>query len=601
MKQHLFLAHDPDDLDRARNLHARLKARGYIPWLADIDILPGQERDAATAEAIRQAAAVIACFSSTAVTAISDLHRQIRQAMAAMAERPPEQIYLIPVRFDHCPLPPHSFEELGLRLANLHQADLFEPDGFARLLQALELLPAATRSQEQSVAGGDDRYHQVLEAYEALHAAGVQAAAGANHPAAARVRDHLAGCLEDLRARGPDLEMLAGFPDDLAELAQDIDEHHLGRHFVARPAADVLKMLERFTAVTGEVAENRIDSLEHGERLDELKQAVGEALQRLPSAGLDATTRDVADRTLRGLRQAVGKPRYDPKRVGEHRQQLEDLKADLVERSVLLTEVLLSTGFPNLPTGTVFRDVAELWCPQMVQIPAGTFLMGSPEAEEARLDHEGPQHEVVITRPFALGRYAVTWAEFDHFCDQIGRSKMDDEGWGRARHPVVHVSHGDAEAYYSWLGEVTGVSFQLPTEAMWEYACRAGTMTPFSFGDTITTDQVNYDGNQPYEHSPMGEFRQQTLPVGTLPANPWGLFEMHGNVWEWCADGIRAYRPSQQRDPNGALAHDTERVARGGSWHSAARRVRAAFRIASNPANRYARFGFRCARVQDGS
>lgn len=596
MKQHLFLAHAPDDLDQARDLHAQLKARGYSPWLADIDILPGQERDAATTEALRHAASVIACFSSTAVTATSGLHRQIRQAMSAMAERPPGQIYLIPVRFDHCALPAHSFEEFGLHLNSLEQADLFEPDGCAQLFKALELLPTAARSQELSVTGGDDRYRQVLEAYEALHASGVQAAAGANHPAAARVRDHLADCLEDLRARGPDLEMLAGFPDDLAELARDIDEHHLGRHFVAMPAADVLKKLERFTSVTSEVSGNRIDSLGNDGLLDELKQAICEALQRLPNAGLDAATTDTADRTLRGLRQVVGKPTYDPKRVGERRQQLENLKVDLVRRSVLLTEVFLSTGFPHLPIRTVFRYVPEIWCPQFVTIPAGAFLMGSPEDEVERELEEGPRHEVTISKAFAFGRYAVTFEEYVHFCEVTGRRKPFHEEWGRGRRPVIDVNYNDASAYCKWLGEVTGAHCRLPTEAMWEYACRAGTTTPFSFGRTIATDQVNVNGSYPYDGGIKGEFRKQTVTVGSLQRNEWGLYEMHGNVWEWVADWLGEYSDDAVADPQGAPA-GSKRVARGGSWRSFAGLARSAYRNARTPEDRSNGLGFRCACV----
>lgn len=174
----------------------------------------------------------------------------------------------------------------------------------------------------------------------------------------------------------------------------------------------------------------------------------------------------------------------------------------------------------------VFKDIDAPWCPEVVLLPAGNFLMGSPETEKGRNGDEGPQHEVTLSRPFALGRYPVTFAEYDHFCDQTGHEKADDQGWGRDRRPVIYVSHVDAEAYCSWLSEETGKVYVLPSEAMREYGCRAGTSTAYSFGDELTKEQAHFgQGN-------VG----QTIEVGSYPANDWGLHDMHGNVWEWCAD-----------------------------------------------------------------
>jgi len=134
----------------------------------------------------------------------------------------------------------------------------------------------------------------------------------------------------------------------------------------------------------------------------------------------------------------------------------------------------------------------------------------------------------------------------------------------------------------------------LPTEAEWEYACRAGTATPFSFGATITPEQVNYDGNYPYAGGEGGLFRETTVPVKSLPANPWGLYEMHGNVWEWCADGLRDYTPDPIDDPTGPLAGDEQpRVVRGGSWDYLAWIARSAFRLLYEPGLVLSSQGFR--------
>ena len=245
----------------------------------------------------------------------------------------------------------------------------------------------------------------------------------------------------------------------------------------------------------------------------------------------------------------------------------------------------------------VFKSADASWCPEMVVVPAGTFLMGSPEDEAGRAEDEGPQHEVFISKPFALGRYAVTFKEFDHFCDATGRERPDDLGCGRGRHPVINVSYHDAAAYCTWLSEATGTRYHLPTEAMWEYACRAGTVTSFSFGANITTDQVNYNGHYPYSGGVKGQYRKQTLPVGSLPANVWGLHEMHGNVWEWCADWYAGYPTDAVTDPEGA-ANGNRRAVRGGAWDCSARRVRSAFRSQVGPNSRVIHIGFRCAGIQ---
>lgn len=273
--------------------------------------------------------------------------------------------------------------------------------------------------------------------------------------------------------------------------------------------------------------------------------------------------------------------------------------ADDVEAKVEAFRQARARGRKTRAPFSIFKEIDALWCPEMVMLPAGSFLMGSPDDEEGRLATEGPQHEVEISRPFALGRFAVTFEEFDHFCDEAGREKPSDSDWGRSRRPVINVSHLDATAYCAWLSEVTGKLYRLPSEAEWEYACRAGTTAPFSFGDTITTDQVNFDGNHPYADSPKGNFRQQTVPVGDLPPNPWGLFEMHGNIWEWCADDLRTYRPGRERDPKGPDLSDPERVVRGGSWSVDARLARAAYRYRIDPGDRHDFLGFRCAGVQE--
>jgi formylglycine-generating enzyme required for sulfatase activity len=190
--------------------------------------------------------------------------------------------------------------------------------------------------------------------------------------------------------------------------------------------------------------------------------------------------------------------------------------------------------------------------PVMVVIPGGRFLMGSPPDEPERQDHER-QHEVEVMS-FALGKYAVTFEEYDRFASATHRETPQDQGWGRGRRPVINVTWLDAMAYGEWLSQQTGQTCRLPTEAEWEYACRAGTTTPFYFGATISGDQANYG------------FSGETVEVGQFPANGWGLHDMHGNVWEWTGSEYdEGYGGAELRlvsDPNSG----GPRVLRGGSW-----------------------------------
>jgi len=257
--------------------------------------------------------------------------------------------------------------------------------------------------------------------------------------------------------------------------------------------------------------------------------------------------------------------------------------------------------------------------PEMVLIAAGRFLMGSPDTEPERNMDEGPQHGVAVQTPFGLGRCEVRVGEFRAFVDDTGyRTEAERPattggavrgcyGWDGAKgsgeqraefnwrnpgftqgddHPVVCVSWNDGRAYAHWLSVRTGQHYRLPTEAEWEYAARAGTTTPFSagIGNCLTTDLANYDGN--YDHNGCGAktgvYRRQTVPVGTLPPNPWGLHEMAGSVWERVAN---CWHEGYQEAPiDGSAWGETgggdcaRRVVRGGGWDDYPRLLRSADR-----------------------
>ena len=219
----------------------------------------------------------------------------------------------------------------------------------------------------------------------------------------------------------------------------------------------------------------------------------------------------------------------------------------------------------------------------------GQFLMGSPASEHERDDGE-ILHEVRLTRGYWLAATACTQALWSAVIN-ANRSRFQDD----ANNPVERVSWDDVNEFVNQMNAlVAGLAARLPTEAEWEYACRAGTTTPFSFGDNVTPDQVNYDGNYPYAGGGKGVYRERTIAVGSLPPNRWGLYEMHGNVWEWCADWSDAYAEGLQTDPTGP-GTGTARVLRGGSWIGNGRYTRSARRHACEPDWRDLNVGFRLA------
>ncbi|MEM7199622.1 MAG: SUMF1/EgtB/PvdO family nonheme iron enzyme [Planctomycetota bacterium] len=228
--------------------------------------------------------------------------------------------------------------------------------------------------------------------------------------------------------------------------------------------------------------------------------------------------------------------------------------------------------------------------PDWVRLEGGTFEMGSPTDEPERLESEGPQHEVRVAG-FALQRGAVTNAEYARFDGAHEAEAFGGRVADPSRHPVVNVGWWEAYVYSAWVGG------RLPSEAEWEYACRAGTTGPFSFDGELTTELVNYDGDVPYAGGPKGEDRGCTVAVGSLPANPWGLVEMHGNVWEWCQD---RWHDDDRRAPGSGAAWElggsADRVLRGGSWINDGRYCRSACRDGGAAGYRGSGVGFRPAR-----
>jgi len=233
---------------------------------------------------------------------------------------------------------------------------------------------------------------------------------------------------------------------------------------------------------------------------------------------------------------------------------------------------------------------------EMVAILSGEFNMGSPESEHKRYDDEGPQHQVHVA-PFFISKYPITqaqWRVVTQWPQQELELSPDPSHFKGDNRPVEQVNWYEAVEFCRRLSEVTGRTYRLPTEAEWEYACRADTTTPFAFGATITTELANYDGSV-YRQEKKGKSRGETTDVGSFPPNGFGLCDMHGNVWEWCQDHWHEKYEGAPTDGSAWLTNNdnTRRVIRGGSWISTPRDCRSASRVRDYPDVRNGLDGFR--------
>ena len=269
-----------------------------------------------------------------------------------------------------------------------------------------------------------------------------------------------------------------------------------------------------------------------------------------------------------------------------------------------------------LKSGDSFKECDA--CPEMVVVPAGEFTMGAPNDEPGSMLWEWSQHRVMLARPFGIGQFAVTVNQFDsfvtetsyHFSTRCNRSQgayssPERPGFSyrtagfeqSGSHPVVCVSFDDAKAYIAWLSGKTGKSYRLPSEAEREYVTRAGTSTPFWWGATISTEDANYNGD-PYNGGAKGVFRRKTLPVNSFAANPWGLYQVHGNVFEWLDDCHHAFYGGAPTKGQPWITPDCNgRTIRGGAWSFSPQLLRSAARSGADPAVCVDAIGFRVART----
>jgi formylglycine-generating enzyme required for sulfatase activity len=393
---------------------------------------------------------------------------------------------------------------------------------------------------------------------------------------AERLRQASGGRQPPVPARqGADAPRLAAAEEDLAEMVRRMMQQVVQAHGQARQ----------------EAAQHRYAEAAR------ILEAVPEHLRDGPLYREVCQKRDRAAALDRDIRQQVQGQRYSGLRpLVNELLALEPGRAELRR----LLEALPGEEAP--------REVTNSIGMKLVLILPGKFSMGSPRDEANRYGSEGPTHEVEITKPFYLGIYPVTQEEYrkvmgtnpSHLCASGGgKDKLKDAALDTKRFPVESVSWEDAVAFCKKLSalpaeKAAGRVYRLPTEAEWEYACRAGTTTAFAFGDALSSTQANFDGAQPYGGAKKGPALGRTCPVGSYKANAWGLHDMHGNIWEWCNDWQDAsyYGTGPMKDPQGPATGKT-RVSRGGAWGFGATHCRSAYRGHDDPAGRYNNTGMR--------
>ena len=327
-------------------------------------------------------------------------------------------------------------------------------------------------------------------------------------------------------------------------------------------------------------------------------------LDELPKPQQQRALKTIAERIREALVAPGPEPKPDPEPVvkPEPRPQPPPAPPDLAPHTFRLeTARILKAGNTwelqrqPLQLEGALEDLGGGVSLPLVRIPAGEFLMGSPDDEPERRGDEGSQHRVRL-REFWLGQTPITQAQWRAVMGtnpSYFKNQPDSD-----QRPVEQVSWHDAMAFCRQLADRTGRAYTLPSEAQWEYACRAGTTSPFAFGGTITPELANYDGNYTYAGSPKGVYREQTTAVGAFPANPWGLHDMHGNVWEWCLDHLHYSYAKAPGDGSAWVDSKDEnnpvnRLLRGGSWFFLPRDCRSAHRYHALPADADNDVGFR--------
>ncbi len=565
-KARIFISYAREDESAVRRLYRKLSDAGFIPWMDKVDLLPGEQWRPAIEKALREADFLIICLSNTSVQKRGFVRREFRAALDLWQEKHDDDIYIIPVRLENCD-PPDELDRF-------QWLDLFEDDEWPRLIRALQ--------EGMRRRGKTARVRPIVEP------APPQLPPKQEHPAS------IAGT-PSIADKSPDS------PSSSASQSQPESQ--------MAPFDDSSKVVKLIEAGGAQQPKEYRSAVAHTEPKERIKRSITRVLAppkaKLVGLGLALSaialltwllwnfpnsTNDKSDRQTPSPSSPVDAPTVSPARdVSMPAFSFETVTLDGNGRET------------SRKTGQAHYFIVELGngvTLEMVEIPGGSFMMGSPATEADRNSDEGPRHRVNVPS-FWMGRFEITQKQW---MAVTGRFPTDP-GFRGDELPVDRVSWNDAQEFLTAFNRKLGLQnkgmqhqYRLPSEAEWEYAARAGTDTPFAFGETITPKIVNYDGNYPYASAPKGIYRQKTVPVGSLGvANAFGLFDMHGNVWEWCEDVYHKDYNGAPTDGSAWLSggDSSSRALRGGSWYNGGRHCRSAPRHRHAPGVCKSIIGFR--------
>ena len=373
--------------------------------------------------------------------------------------------------------------------------------------------------------------------------------------------------------------------EKLEQFKAELRDKHTVEYFTAP------ETLKKTISEAVDILVKEEQSKDYERKRSEIQQDLDDAETELNDAQAEMDVAKAAlEAALKKTKERTNRIKY---RCEQAKQKLDDLDTQHVEVMGLSDKLPAPLRYR---TGSKFCDGVDY--PLMIVVPHGTFRMGSPNGEIDRVKSEGPVHQVRIEKSFAVGIYPVTFTEWDKCVEDGGCSgyRPRDRGWGREKRPVINISWNDAQGYTEWLRERTGRGYRLLSESEWEYIARAGTKTAFHFGESITVDQANYDGDQTYGSGVRGINRRRTTEVGGFEANGFGLYDVHGNVWEWVEDCWKDSYEGTTTDGSARIDGDNSyRVLRGGSWGNGPGNLRAANRFGNHINTREVTIGFRIA------
>ena len=611
----VFISYANQDKATADAACAQLEAEGIRCWIAPRDVAPGAEWAEAIVDAIDHCRVMVLIFSSS-----TNASRQIRREVQRGFDR---EVPVVPFRIEN--VPPEK--ALAYYIESVHWLDALTPpleqhlkklsetvrpfaqsklsgekENEERALREAETRRRAEEEQRQQeeeyrrkAALEDERQRLEREATATREAEerGRQAAAAAEAERQRLERDAAAKREAEEKARQE--EQLKKEEDEKRrEEAEAEWRAERERAFAAAKRDDSVLAVDKFldTYPDSNLAEEArafralllARDEAHGNAMASDAPAVLKAfLQTYPMG----TQSDAVRQKLRRLEPpTVGRPRLIAGVLGAGIAIAIGVWVVVRPPSIVVTALSPENERALKPKDN-FRECEK--CPEMIVVPAGSFTMGSPAKEEGRNANESPQHGVTFTRQFAVGKFAVTFDEWDACVAAAGCNgyKPADQGWGRDRRPVIYVSWNDAKAYAAWLSAKTGKAYRLLSEAEREYVTRAGTMTPYWWGSSISNNQANY-----------GTYRSQTVPVDTFQPNPWGLYQVHGNVTDWVEDCAYSSYSGAPTDGSAWVANNcSQRVVRGGSWTYSPQDLRSASRHGITPDGRNIGVGFRVGRT----